>query len=335
MPLLTVAKALQKAHKNTEILYVGSGNALEKQLLQNTNFKYFEISTGKLRRYFSVKNFGDFFKFLKGISDAKKIIKTTHPDLVFSKGGYVSLPVCIAAYRQKIPIILHESDSVMGLSNRLIARIAKRILMSFDLKPTKNKYKYLLTGSPVRPEILKGKPRLMAQKLHFTNQKPVLLVMGGSQGAEFLNNLVYEFLDKFLKYFQIIHICGQGKQKLIKKVGYANFEYATEELADYYALADMIVSRAGANSLAEISALQKPNIIIPLPTSANNHQLKNAQFFAENKASLLLEQKNLTAEKLLATLVNLWQDQAKQKEMQINLHKLNHTNALEEIVKIL
>ena len=335
MPLLTVAKAFQKKYKNLQILYLGSGNALEKQLVQGTGFEYYAISTGKLRRYFSWENVRDFFRFFQGIRDASKIIKKTQPKLVFSKGGYVSLPVCLAAYWQKIPIILHESDSVMGLANSLISRIAKRICMSFDLKPQKSKYKYLLTGSPVRPELLKGQPKKIAQKLGFNLKKPVLLIMGGSQGAQFLNELVYDALDQLLTQFQIIHICGQGKRKLLKKIGYANFEYVTDELADYYALADLIVSRAGANALAEISALQKPNLIIPLPTSANNHQQKNAEYFAQHKASLLLEQKNLTAEKFLATILNLWQNQTQQKEMQENLKKEYHPNALAEIVKIL
>lgn len=318
-----------------QILYVGSGNTLEQKLVAETNFEYQKISTGKLRRYFSWQNFVDFFKFIKGIFDALKIIKTEKPKLVFSKGGFVSLPVCVAAYFQKIPIILHESDSVMGLANRIIARIAKRICMTFDLNPKKDKFKYVLTGSPVRKELLKGKRKKAVQELCFNHKKPILLIMGGSQGAQFINELIYNSLDRLLENFQIIHICGKGKKKLIKKIGYVNFEYVQEKLADYYALSNLIISRAGANSLAEISELQKPNILIPLPTSANNHQQKNAEYFAQKNASILLEQKNLTKTKFLEILLNLWQDKTRQKEIKNNLKKLYNSNAVEEIIKII
>ncbi len=334
-PLLTVAKELQKKHKKLRIVYVGSGNALEQKLLQATDFDYRKISTGKLRRYFSLQNFTDFFKFLRGILQSYKIIKKEQPKLVFSKGGYVSLPVCIAAYLRKVPIIMHESDTVMGLANRLIAKTAKRICMTFDLKPKKDKFKYVLTGSPVRKEILQGKKKKALESLNFDKKKPVLLVMGGSQGAGFINDVIYNNLDEILETFQIIHICGRGKKKLIKKVGYVNFEYVQDELADYYALANLIISRGGASSMAEISALQKPNILIPLPSSANNHQYINAKYFEEKGASILLQQKEITKDKFLEILTNFWQNKEKQKEMQINLEKVYNPNALEEIVSVL
>lgn len=335
MPLFTVAKALEKGQDNLHIFYIGSGNALEKKLVQSTNFEYYAISTGKLRRYFSWQNFKDFFRFIKGIFDAYKIIKKIKPKIVFSKGGYVSLPVCIAAYFRKVPIVLHESDTVMGLANRLIARIAKRVCMTFDLHPSKDKFKYVLTGTPVRKELMKGKAKKAAERLGFTSEKPVLLIMGGSQGAQYVNDLIYKNLDQILEKFQIIHICGQGKCKLVKKVGYVNFEYVQDELADYYALADLIISRAGANALAEISELQKPNILIPLPTSANNHQQKNAEYFSQKEASVLLNQKDLTNEKFLESLFNLWKDKKKQKEMKINLKNVYNPDAVEGIVKVL
>lgn len=335
MPLLTVAKALEKKIKNTRIVYIGSGNALEKKLVQATDFEYENVSTGKLRRYFSWENFRDFFRFLKGIFQSYRIIKQIQPKVVFSKGGYVSLPVCVAAHFNRVPIIMHESDTVMGLANRLIARIAKRICMTFDLKPEKEKFKYVLTGSPVRKELLKGKPRKMRERLKFSNDKPVLLIMGGSQGAQFINELVYDSLEELLLKFQIIHICGYGKRKLIKKVGYVNYEYVQDELADFYALADIIVSRSGANALAEISELQKPNILIPLPSAANNHQYINAKYFSDRGASILVKQKGLESFKFIEMLQELNQNKIKQKEMKENLKKVYNPNAVGDIVEVI
>lgn len=335
MPLLTVAKRLQDKSPQIEILYIGSGNALEKKLSEEAKIPYKEISTGKLRRYFDLKNIQDFFRFSKGIWQSHQIIKKYKPELVFSKGGFVSLPVCLAAHYNKIPIILHESDIAMGLANRIIARIAKHICLTFNQIPAKDKHKYIFTGTPVRKEILKGKKQATLQKLDFSSQKPTLLIMGGSQGAQFINELIYKNLKELLSKYQIIHICGKGKRTLIKEKDYHNFEYVDNELADFYAVADLIISRAGANSLAEISALHKPNILIPLPSSANNHQFKNAEFFAKREASVMLQQKNITNTKFLEKIEQIISNKKLQNMMQENLKKLYNPNSTEEIVEVI
>ena len=335
MPLLTIANQLQKRNKGVKILYVGSGDNLERKLVEKINLEYRSITTGKLRRYFSWQNLIDLVRIPKGVFEAYKIIKVYRPHLIFSKGGYVSFPVCLAGYFKKVPIVLHESDSVMGLANRLIARMAKRICYNFKLAPIKEKYKYIFTGIPVRKKVLKGKVELARKQLKFSSKKPVLLIMGGSQGAQFINDLVYDVLDKLLIKFKIIHVCGQGKRRLIKRIGYVNFEYVGKELGNYYALSDLIISRAGANSLAEISAIQKPNMIIPLPSSANNHQQKNAEFFQNQNASVVLSQKNLDSQIFLKTVFALFENKNAQKGMRKNLKKLYNAKATDKIIEII
>lgn len=334
-PLLAVAKNLQQHNSNLKLLYLGSGNPLEKKLSQTAKIPYQAISTGKLRRYFDLQNLKDFFLFLKGIWQAYFLIKKHNPQLIFSKGGFVSLPVCLAGAMQKKTIILHESDIAMGLANRIISRIAKRICLTFDQIPLKDHYKYVVTGTPVRPFLLKGKVKLTLEKLQFKKEKPILLVMGGSQGAQFINNLIFKNLKELLKKYQIIHLCGQGKQKLIKEVGYLGFEYVEEELADFYAIASLIISRAGANSLAEISAIGKPSLLIPLPSAANNHQFKNAEFFSNQKAAIMLEESKLSDQIFLDKIDTILSNSDLQKEIQNNLQKLYNPKSTEQITNVI
>ena len=255
-----------------DIHYIGSYNGIEKDLIEPFHIPYHGISSGKLRRYFSMKNFTDPFRVLKGFYEANKLIKTLKPDVIFSKGGFVSVPVVMAGKRNHVPTIIHESDITPGLANKLSMPSATKICCNFP-ETLKNlpADKAVLTGSPIRQELLTGDKEAARKFCHFTSQKPVILVIGGSLGAAAVNQAVRNILPKLLESFQVIHLCGKGKldESLTRVEGYAQFEYIQKELKDLFALADIVISRAGANAICELLALRKPNILIPLPANAS------------------------------------------------------------------
>ena len=264
-----------------DIHYIGSYNGIEKDLIEPFHIPYHGISSGKLRRYFSMKNFTDPFRVLKGFYEANKLIKTLKPDVIFSKGGFVSVPVVMAGKRNHVPTIIHESDITPGLANKLSMPSATKICCNFP-ETLKNlpADKAVLTGSPIRQELLTGDKEAARKFCHFTSQKPVILVIGGSLGAAAVNQAVRNILPKLLESFQVIHLCGKGKldESLTRVEGYAQFEYIQKELKDLFALADIVISRAGANAICELLALRKPNILIPLPANASRgDQILNAR----------------------------------------------------------
>lgn len=285
LPNLAIIEELER-DKSVEILYIGSRNGPEKELVERCGVAFAEIHCGKLRRYFDWRNFLDFFRFIMGIFGARKILKEFKPDLIFSKGGYVSLPVCIAAWILKIKLVVHESDVSPGLANRLGMRMAKKICLSFE---ESKKYlsrgllkKAVVTGNPVRESVLSGRAARGFEWTGFSDEKPVILVMGGSQGAEQINNLVKGSLNVLLDKFQIIHVTGEGKSLDVKKGGYKQYEYIDAELKDVYAMADLVVTRGGANSLAELALLKKKTVVIPLSIDGSRgDQIENAKIFCE------------------------------------------------------
>lgn len=289
-----------------DIKYVGSYDGIEKKLIEEIGIDYEGISSGKLRRYLSTKNFTDPFRVIKGFKEAKKIIKDFQPDIVFSKGGFVSVPVVLAAKKYKIPVIIHESDMTPGLANKLSFSAASTICHNFP--ETANylpKGKSLLTGSPIRKELKSGDRYNGLKICGFTDEKPVIMVMGGSLGAVAVNNIVRAALDKLLDNFQIVHLCGKGKLdiSLQNRKGYKQFEYIKAELKDLFAMSDIIISRAGANAICEIAALKKPNILIPLSAKASRgDQILNAQSFKKQGFSELIEEENLTVNSLIETV---------------------------------
>lgn len=285
-----------------EIKYIGSYNGMEKQLVEDAGLEYYGISSGKLRRYFSWKNFSDPFRVLKGFFEAKKIIKKYKPDVVFSKGGFVTVPVVFAAHKYKVPVIIHESDMTPGLANKLAIKKATKVCHNF---PETSQYlgsKAVHTGSPIRQELFQGNKITALDICGFTANKPVIMVTGGSLGAENVNKLVRKALPELLKKFQVAHLCGKGKldESLKDTVGYAQFEYISEEMKDFFAMADLIISRAGANSICEISALKKPNILIPLSARASRgDQILNAHSYEKQGFSEVLDEDTATAEDLI------------------------------------
>lgn len=286
-----------------EISYIGSYTGMEKQLIEEQGIPYYGISSGKLRRYFDIKNFSDPFKVLKGFGQAVGLLRKLKPDVVFSKGGFVSVPVVLAARFLHIPAIIHESDLTPGLANKIAIPAAYKVCCNFpETIPYLPEGKAVLSGSPIRQELLTGN-RLSALTLcNFMAEKPVILAVGGSSGSKVLNNALRAVLPKLLKNYQVIHLCGKGNldASLGSTTGYAQFEYAKSELRDMFALADIVISRAGANSICELLALRKPNILIPLSANASRgDQILNARSFEKQGFSYVLEEENLTSDTLL------------------------------------
>lgn len=299
-PNLALLPALLK--EQFEVRYIGSYNGIERRLIEDAGIPYDGISSGKLRRYFDLKNFTDPLRVLKGYAEARKLIKKYKPDVLFSKGGFVAVPVVLAAKHYHVPVIIHESDMTPGLANKICIPFAKKVCCNF---PETLKYlpeeKAVLTGSPIRAELLSGDRLSGLQYAHLSAELPVILVIGGSLGSVTVNQAVRNILPELLTQFQVIHICGKGNldESLIGTRGYVQYEYVDKPLRHLFAASDLIISRAGANSICEILALRKPNILIPLSAAASRgDQILNAKSFAEQGFSTLLEEENLTAETL-------------------------------------
>ena len=294
-----------------DIHYIGSYNGIEKDLIEPFGIPYHGISSGKLRRYFSLQNFTDPFRVIKGFGEARKLIKNLKPDVIFSKGGFVSVPVVLAGKKCKVPVIIHESDMTPGLANKIAIPSAAKICCNFpetlDCLP---EGKAVLTGSPIRQELLSGNKIAAMDLCKFTADKPVILVIGGSLGSVVVNNAVRESLPCLLKDLQIIHLCGKGKtdESLKNTKGYCQFEYVKDELRDIFALSEIVISRAGANAICELLALRKPNLLIPLSAKASRgDQILNARSFERQGFSMVLEEEDLTKETLTSTVYKLFE----------------------------
>ena len=293
-----------------QISYIGSYNGIEKTLIEELGIPYYGISSGKLRRYFDLKNFTDPFRVLKGFSEARKLLKQLKPDVVFSKGGFVTVPVVVAAGRLKIPAIIHESDMTPGLANKLCIPSAVKVCCNFpETKAHLPEGKAVVTGTPIRPELLQGDAAKGRDFTGFTSEKPVIMIIGGSLGAQAVNDAIRRILPQLLKDFQVVHLCGKGKQDDSKNdlKGYVQYEYIESELADLFAMADIVISRAGANAICELQALKKPNLLIPLSANASRgDQILNARSFEKQGFSMVLEEEAITDEVLLKAVHDLY-----------------------------
>lgn len=307
-PNLALLPSLQEL--GYEIHYIGSKQGIEKKLIESAGIPYDAISSGKLRRYFDIKNFSDPFRVVKGYWEALRLMKKYKPDVVFSKGGFVSVPVVLAAKHYKIPTIIHESDMTPGLANKLCIPSAKKICCNFpETLPYLPADKAVLTGSPIRAEILQGDRLAGLKYTGLSPDKPIVLIIGGSLGSVKVNTAVRSILPRLLQQFQMIHICGKGNldESLIGTNGYVQYEYVDAPLKHLFAAADLIISRAGANSICEILALRKPNLLIPLSAAASRgDQILNAKSFSKQGFSLVLEEENLTDDTLYQAVVQLY-----------------------------
>lgn len=335
-PNIALMPALKEA--GFDIEYIGSINGMEKGLIEATGTPYHGISSGKLRRYFDWKNFSDPFRVLKGYGQAVSLMKKIKPDVVFSKGGFVSVPVVLAAKHCHIPAIIHESDITPGLANKIAIKGAKKVCCNF---PETMKYlpadKAVLTGSPIRRELFSGNAENAVRLCNFKDHsQPVLLIIGGSLGSKIVNEAVRKVLPELLEKFYVIHLCGKGNldNSLSGTIGYAQFEYASSELTDMFALADMAISRAGANSICELLALHKPNILIPLSAAASRgDQVLNANSFKKQGFSYVLEEEHLTAESLLRAVEEVYDNRQKYIDAMAQSGQMDSIGTIVDLIK--
>ncbi len=316
-----IALIKELVNSGYEVHYIGQRNSIEEKLITSLNktykVKYHRITAGKLRRNVTVKtiinNVTDMFKVIVGLVEARGLLATIEPSVIFSKGGYVAVPVVLAGKMANVPIVVHESDFTPGLTNKISLPLAENVCVSFtetaDLLTKTLKKRPIVTGTPIRKSILNG-DKMNGRKLcgFKKNGKPKVLVMGGSQGAKAINNIVHELVENGkLDDFNIIHLVGKNNADFsIKRDNYVQFEYLNQELADIYAYTDLVISRAGANTIFELLELAKPHILIPLPKGVSRgDQIDNANSFRRAGYSVVLEEENLTEESLLDALVDL------------------------------
>ncbi|WP_458459437.1 undecaprenyldiphospho-muramoylpentapeptide beta-N-acetylglucosaminyltransferase [Pseudobutyrivibrio sp.] len=322
--------------KGYEIFYIGSYTGIEKKLVEDAGITYYGISSGKLRRYHDWKNFTDPFRVIKGFSEANQLMKHIKPDVVFSKGGFVSVPVVMAAARQHIPAIIHESDMTPGLANKLAIPFASKVCCNF---PETMQYlpdgKAVHTGSPIRKELFSGNREAGLAFTGFSADKPVILIMGGSIGSRFINNAVWASLDTLLEKFQIVHLVGKGNinNDLVGRTGYQQYEFISEQLNDIFAMTDLMISRAGANSISEILALKIPNILIPLSAAASRgDQILNAASYEKQGFSTVLQEEELTGELLVSSVEDVYARRDEIKEKMASSKLLNANNTILNLI---
>lgn len=328
------------ATRGWDIHYIGSYTGIEKELIESMHINYHAISSGKFRRYKNFKNysqnFADVFKVISGISQATKLIKQLKPNVIFSKGGFVAVPVVLAGKRNKVPIIIHESDITPGLANKIAIPFAKTVCTTF---PETLNYisgnKAICTGSPIRPEIFKGNKNKGLKICGFNSNKPVALVMGGSLGAVKINNCIREAIDEILNKFQLIHLCGKNNldKSFENKQGYKQFEYVSEQLPHLFACTDIIIARAGSNSISEFLALKKPSLLIPLNARASRgDQILNANSFENQGFSKVLDEDMMNKETLVKEIFDLYENRNKFID---SMDRNNKIDAVDKIIELI
>ena len=312
-PNLALLPALKQ--DGWEVLYIGSENGIERKLVEESGIPYYGIPTGKLRRYLSKDNLTDMLRVVKGVSEAKKLIRELKPDLIFSKGGFVGVPVVLGARANKVPVMIHESDITPGLANKIAMPFAKVVCTTFP--ETLNfvpKGKGVHTGAPIRGELFFGDKAEGLKQCEFAGEKPVLLMTGGSLGAVKLNQALRQELPRLLPQFDVIHLCGKGNldEALLTTAGYKQFDYVSRGLENLFAATDIVVSRAGSNSISEFLALRKPQLLIPLSKNASRgDQILNANSFAKQGFARILPEEELTGEAMVANIQTLYENRAK------------------------
>lgn len=328
MPNLAIIESIKKIQPTTKISYIGSKDGLESKLVFDYNIDFYSIHTGKLRRYFDWQNFIDIFKVPYGFFEALKIIKKIKPDLVFSKGGYVSLPVVLAAFILKIPIVIHESDVIPGLTTKITSRLATKIWSDHNIANLSRAKNFVKIKLPLREFLFNGDRTKFLSKYNLNNSKQNLLVMGGSLGAKVINDFIYKNIDSLTSEFNVIHICGKGKLQNITHLDYQSFEYLDAELSDAYATADFILSRAGASAIAEFDALNKKVILVPLDLDqSRGEQIQNAKSFCAK-----LYVKAVTLYEAELTIINF--KSAILKLKQLELSQNNESNPKDSNLKL-
>lgn len=333
-PNIALMEELKK--RNYEIIYIGSKGGMEEGIMEKLNIPFFGITTDKLRRYFDIKNLMIPFNVLKGFSEAGKILKEQKVDIIFSKGGYVAVPVVIAASRMNIPIISHEADITPGLANRIASPYSKVICCNFEETAKSFGKKGVHTGSPIRQSILNGNKDKALEFLQFKDNKPIMFITGGSLGSKYINDLIRRSLDSLLVSFNIVHQCGKGHlDESIKRDGYRQYEIISDNLADVFAASNLIISRAGANIIFELLALKKPNLLIPLSKKASRgDQILNANSFEKKGYSVVLteEEEDMYPWKFFDKLEEL---KSKKEKMKKKMEEAKESDAINRICDII
>ena len=337
LPAIPVIEKCLKA--GWKVSFIGSRSGLEETLLSGTEISFFSIPTGKFRRYFTYKNAFDFFSFCLGVVNSLMILIRIKPNVIFSKGGFVSLPVVIAGWLLRVPILAHESDSSPGLANRISLRFLSTYCTTF---PTPNasvmmqKYKVVNTGSPIRHEILSGNADRGRELLDFADEKPLLVVTGGSLGAKFLNDKIRQALNPLTKDFNVLHVCGTGNLASIKKSGYIQKEYVAGHWGDFLAAADLVVSRAGANALLELLSLKKVCVFVPLSRRVSRgDQIENARFVSTNNFGCVLQEEGLTVESFLKEIFETFSNREMHQKAMIEFKPKDSSSLIfDEIVEL-
>lgn len=335
-PNLALIKKFQE--QGWDVAYIGSQIGIEKEIIAKIKIPYHAIATGKLRRYFSLQNFIDPIKIFFGIFQAIILIYRLKPKVVFSKGGFVAFPVVVAAWLNRVPAVIHESDLTIGLTNKLCLPFAKKICVTFPptAQQIKDKNKVILTGTPIREDFLNGDANQGRQLCGFANNKKVILAFGGSLGADIINKNMRKILPKILNDFNVVHICGQGRvDDSCKHADYKQFEYLHEQFKHILATADLVISRAGANSVYELIMAKKPNVLIPLTAkSSRGDQILNAKYCVKNGYSESILQEELTAEILLEKIYIIEKNSAKITESMQDFKLLDSVEIIYSLIAV-
>ena len=338
-PLVAVAKKIKEKRFDTEFLFVGPNGKMENELMGQAGIPVRNISAGKIRRYFSFMNFVDFFKVIIGVIQSLWILLKYMPDVIFSKGGYASFPVVFVGWLYCIPILIHDSDATPGLANSILGKFADRVAVSYpEAEREFPAEQVVLTGNPVREDIASGEAQKAREFFQLSPEKKTIFVWGGSQGAKLINDKIIDLLPELLRKYQIIHQTGENNFEEAKRragelgvkaghEGYFPVAFIGDELKDILAVSDLIISRAGANSISEIAANGKPSILIPIEKSANNHQRMNAYSVARMGGCVVLEENNLGENLLLSRIEEIMNDLALQKKLAENIKKFYHPEA--------
>jgi UDP-N-acetylglucosamine--N-acetylmuramyl-(pentapeptide) pyrophosphoryl-undecaprenol N-acetylglucosamine transferase len=324
-PALAVAEELKKEH---EVWFIGSTKGPEGDIIRRMDYPFHGIAAGKLRRYISMENVTDIFRIGLGFFQSLRLFMGNRPDALFAKGGYVTVPAVYAARLLRIPVVAHESDVIMGLANRLVFDRSTVVCTGFPetVYPRSLRSKLRFTGNPVRSIFRRSLSKAQTMReLDFSMRRPVVLVLGGSQGAQSVNMLLWDRLPEILELTQVIHLTGVNHSKKASSVKdhltpklqkrYQPFGFVGEELPAYMNAADIVISRSSANVMAELAALRKPMILMPLPSSASDHQRANAQVFRKKQAAVVLEEVGLTSDQFLQSIRQLITDTVKQREL--------------------
>ncbi|MGN4615210.1 undecaprenyldiphospho-muramoylpentapeptide beta-N-acetylglucosaminyltransferase [Bacillus cereus group sp. MYBK71-2] len=315
--------------------YIGSQNGIEKLLVQNV--KYNIVSTGKLRRYWDLENFKDPFKIIKGCIQSYKLMKRIKPDVIFSAGGFVSVPVVIGAWMNKVPVIIREPDSTLGLANKIALPFTTKLCTTFpQTGENVSNEKKVYVGPIVREEIERGNVLRGRSYCKFKQDKPVLLIMGGSQGAQWINDMVRKSLETLLLNFNIVHMCGKGKvDSSVGMEGYMQFEYIGEELPHILNMASVVVSRAGSTAISELLFLKKPMLLIPLTNSSSRgDQVLNAEYFSRQGYAEVILQDRVSTNTFIHAVNKLYTN--KERYIQnMNGYKKTNNEGIHQLIDII